>query len=188
MVLRSLLPVVALVLLLGPPVRAQEAPPPSTDALRDSIATVLESTNTPGAGVVLFSADSIRWEGYFGLADRAADRPVTAETVFRAGSVSKSFVSAAALRLVETGTLDLLGLALEDPIQRLGTPTVYSVGYAALTLAYGLTTLGGLWSLVRTRTTAYGPTWTYHLFVVGAELLVLVYFAAHGLIGHRFWT
>ena len=90
--------------------------------------------------------------------------------------------------LTLTGAFALLGLALEDPIQRLGTPTVYSVGYAALTLAYGLTTLGALWSLVRTRTVAYGPTWTYHLFVVGADLVVLVYLAAHGLIGHRFWT
>ncbi len=86
------------------------------------------------------------------------------------------------------GAFALLALALGDPIQHLGTPTVYSVGYAALTLAYGLTTLGGLWALVRTRTTAYGPTWTYHLFVVGAQLTILIYCAAHGLIGHRFWT
>lgn len=86
------------------------------------------------------------------------------------------------------GAFALLGLALADPIPRLGTPTVYSVGYAALTLAYGLATLAGLWALVQARTAAYGPTWTYHLFVVGAELVVLVYLAAHGLVGHRFWT
>jgi hypothetical protein len=86
------------------------------------------------------------------------------------------------------GAFTLLGLALGDPIPRLGTPTVYSVGYAGLTLAYALTTLAGLWALVRTRTVAYGPTWTYHLFVVGADLVVLLYLAAHGLIGHRFWT
>ena len=86
------------------------------------------------------------------------------------------------------GAFTLLGLALGDPIPRLGTPTVYSVGYAGLTLAYALTTLAGLWALVRTRTVAYGPTWTYHLFVVGADLVVFLYLAAHGLIGHRFWT
>jgi CubicO group peptidase (beta-lactamase class C family) len=107
MVPRSLLPVVALALLLGPPVRAQDASPPSPGALRDSIAAVLDRTDTPGAGVVLFSADSLRWEGYVGLADRATDRPVTDETVFRAGSVSKSVVSATALQLAETDTLDL---------------------------------------------------------------------------------
>ncbi len=82
----------------------------------------------------------------------------------------------------------LLALALEDLISLLGTPTGYSVGYAGLTLAYGVTVLAGLWALVRSRTRAYWGTWTHHPFVVAAELVVLVYFAAHGLIGHRFWT
>jgi hypothetical protein len=82
----------------------------------------------------------------------------------------------------------LLGLAVEDPIRRLGTPTVYSVGYAGLTLAYGLTVLAGLWALVRSRGRAHWSTWTYHLLVIGAELVVLVYLTAHGLIGYRFWT
>lgn len=86
------------------------------------------------------------------------------------------------------GAFVSLGMALGDPITRLGTPTVYSIGYAVLTLAYGAATLAGLWALVRSRTRAHGGTWTYHLFVVGAELVVLVYFVAHGLIGHRFWT
>lgn len=86
------------------------------------------------------------------------------------------------------GAFLLLALALGDPITHLGTPTVYSVGYMALTLAYGVTVLAGLWALVRSRTRAHRATWTYHLFVVGAQLVVLVYFAAHGLIGHRFWT
>ncbi len=90
--------------------------------------------------------------------------------------------------LLLIGAFVLLALALGDPIARLGTPTVYSVGYAGLTLAYGVTVLAGLWALVRSRERAYWGTWTYHLFVVGAELVVLVYFAAHGLIGHRFWT
>lgn len=107
MAARSILVIVALFLLLSIPTRAQDSAPPSPDALRDSIEAVLDSTGTPGAGVVLFSADSIRWEGYFGRADRAADRPVTEETVFRAGSVSKSVVSTAALLLVEAGQLDL---------------------------------------------------------------------------------
>jgi len=86
------------------------------------------------------------------------------------------------------GAFALLGMALGDPIPRLGTPTVYSIGYAVLTLAYGGATLAGLWALVRSRTRAHWGTWTYHLFVVGAELIVLVYLGAHGLIGHRFWT
>ncbi|NBB73468.1 MAG: serine hydrolase, partial [Bacteroidetes bacterium] len=104
--LMSLL-VSTLMSLLAPPAPAQDAAPRSHDALRDSIEAVLDRTGAPGAGVVLFSADSIRWEGYVGLADRAADRPVTAETVFRAGSISKSLVATAVLLLVEAGRLDL---------------------------------------------------------------------------------
>lgn len=93
--------------LLAAPAPAQDTASRSHDALRDSIEAVLDRTGAPGAGVVLFAADSIRWEGYVGLADRAADRPVTAETVFRAGSISKSLVATAVLMLVEAGRLDL---------------------------------------------------------------------------------
>lgn len=53
--------------------------------------------------------------------------------------------------------------------------------------------LAGLWALVRSRTRAHWGTWTYPLFVgaervVRAERVALVYFGAHGLLGHRFWT
>lgn len=107
MTARATLILFLLALLLSSPAHAQSGAPSSTDALRDSVEAVLDSTGAPGAGVVLFSADSIRWEGYVGLADRAADQPVTEKTVFRAGSVSKSVVSTAALLLVEAGQLDL---------------------------------------------------------------------------------
>lgn len=86
---------------------AQDAPSPPFDALRDSIDAILTRTGTPGAGVVLFASDSIRWEGYVGRADRVSDRPVTRETVFRAGSISKSIVATAVLLLVEEGRLNL---------------------------------------------------------------------------------
>jgi len=104
----------ALVLLLDRPARAQGPAPRSHDALRDSMDAVLDRTGAPGVGVVLFSADSIRWEGYVGVADRAADRPVTAQTVFRAGSISKSMVATAVLLLVEEGRLNLY-----DPVREL---------------------------------------------------------------------
>ena len=98
-------------LLVACPVEAQdkeqEKGPASPDALRDSIESEIDGAGVPGAGVVLFSADSIRWEGYFGLADRVSERPVTDKTVFRAGSISKSVVSTASLLMVEEGRLDL---------------------------------------------------------------------------------
>jgi Beta-lactamase class C and other penicillin binding proteins len=103
-----LLPLLLLFSLLGIcPVEAQDTGPASPGALRDSIEAAVGSASTPGAGVVLFSADSIQWEGYFGLADHDSGQPVTDETVFRAGSISKSFVSTAALLMAEEKRLDL---------------------------------------------------------------------------------
>jgi CubicO group peptidase (beta-lactamase class C family) len=46
-----------------------------------------------------------------GLADAAAGRPVDADTVFRIGSISKTFTGIATLQLVEEGLL-----ALDDPV------------------------------------------------------------------------
>src|SRR5207249_7289401 len=47
------------------------------------------------------------WAGGVGLADVAARHPVTAETHFRVGSISKSFVALALLQLVERGAISL---------------------------------------------------------------------------------
>jgi CubicO group peptidase (beta-lactamase class C family) len=47
----------------------------------------------------------------YGLADRATDRPNTADTVFAIGSVSKSFMAAAVLDLVDAGRLSVTSRA-----------------------------------------------------------------------------
>lgn len=47
------------------------------------------------------------FEHAYGLADRADKRPVTAETRFQVGSVSKWFTTLAALKLADRGRLDL---------------------------------------------------------------------------------
>jgi hypothetical protein len=86
------------------------------------------------------------------------------------------------------GAFAMLAGGLGDPIRRLGTLSVYSAGYAALSLGYGAATLAGLWALVRSRGQAHGGTWAFHACVVAAQCLVLGYLAVHGLIGHRFWT
>ena len=48
-----------------------------------------------------------------GLADREAGRPMREDAVFRLASVSKPIVTAAAMRLIEQGTL-----ALDDPVTK----------------------------------------------------------------------
>jgi CubicO group peptidase (beta-lactamase class C family) len=84
-----------------------EEPPANLDELRQSIHQVLDATNTPGVGIALVTRDSVIWAGGVGTADVAAGKPVTAGTLFRIGSASKSFVSLSILWLQESGLLNL---------------------------------------------------------------------------------
>ncbi len=61
----------------------------------------------PGVAVALVSEAGVIWTGGFGESDVAEATPVTARTLFRANSVSKSFVALAVLRLVAEGRLSL---------------------------------------------------------------------------------
>lgn len=88
--------------------------PPVTDAVPSSLeefqATalrVLSETDVPGAGIALVRADGVEWEGGVGLADRDRKVPVTADTHFRVGSISKTFVAIALAQLYEDGAIDL---------------------------------------------------------------------------------
>jgi len=81
--------------------------PTNFDELRQSIQEVLDHTNTPGAGIALITRGSAIWVGGVGIADVAAGRLATGETLFRFGSISKSFVSLSVLWLQERGLLDL---------------------------------------------------------------------------------
>jgi len=75
--------------------------------LQKAIESVLKETKTPGAAIVIVSRDKTEWLAGLGKADVAADRPVTADTLFRLGSISKGFVALAALQLSEAGKLKL---------------------------------------------------------------------------------
>src|ERR1043166_5234040 len=78
-----------------------EAPPRDIDELRAKVARVLLREHVPGAGIALVDGDRILWSGGVGLADVANRRPVTADTLFRVGSISKSFLGLALIKLAE---------------------------------------------------------------------------------------
>lgn len=83
-------------------------PTPATlDEFKAAAARVLDETGVPGAGLALVGVNGTEWAGGIGWADRDARVPVTADTHFRAGSISKSFVALALVQLYEDGTLDL---------------------------------------------------------------------------------
>ena len=68
---------------------------------------VLNETGVPGAGIALVRQSGVEWAGGIGLADRDRGTPVTSDTHFRAGSISKTFIAMALVQLYETTDLDL---------------------------------------------------------------------------------
>lgn len=83
-------------------------------SIRDSVSTILKNHNVPGVGVALVHKDSIIWTGGFGFADIDKKKPVTGKTVFRVGSITKTFVALGLLKLVERGELNL-----DDELRRI---------------------------------------------------------------------
>ena len=69
--------------------------------------------STPGVAVLVARDGKIVFQGGFGLADVAKKTPITTETKFRIGSISKQVTAAAILRLAEQGKL-----ALGDPLEK----------------------------------------------------------------------
>jgi CubicO group peptidase (beta-lactamase class C family) len=73
----------------------------------------LTKDQLPGLAVLVSRDGKIAYQGGFGFADLEAKVPVTPETKFRIGSVSKQFTSASILRLAEDGKL-----ALDDKLEK----------------------------------------------------------------------
>ena len=77
------------------------------EELDAEIQAFVEDAASPGAAVaVVENGEIVLLKGY-GLADLDNVRPMTADTVLRAGSLSKNITSLAVLRLVAEGRLDL---------------------------------------------------------------------------------
>lgn len=91
----------------GTSVVTPQAAPDSIEALRTRIAAVLERERVPGVGIALVGREGIRWVGGVGVADLETGAPVTAHTVFRVASITKSIVGLGVARLVGQGRLSL---------------------------------------------------------------------------------
>jgi CubicO group peptidase (beta-lactamase class C family) len=61
----------------------------------------------PGVSIAVINQGRIEWARGFGVKDTTTNQPVTSETLFQAGSISKPVSAAAALHLVQEGKLDL---------------------------------------------------------------------------------
>jgi CubicO group peptidase (beta-lactamase class C family) len=81
--------------------------PKTVEELKKAMKDVLDKEHVPGAGVALIANGEVLWCGGIGKADLAANRDVTCDTEFRVGSISKTFVALALLKLQEEGKINL---------------------------------------------------------------------------------
>ncbi len=106
----SLLAVVSMLLNpdSGAAQQKKDQPHPKTlQELQQAIKDVLDKEHVPGAGVALVVNGEVLWCGGIGEADIAAKRAVSCDTEFRVGSISKTFVALALLKLQEEGKINL---------------------------------------------------------------------------------
>jgi CubicO group peptidase (beta-lactamase class C family) len=108
-------PLVALVAVLLASGSARAAEPTvagETGRRLDEYLSRLSKLGYSGGAVVVRGPETVLMKGY-GMADRAAGVPVTTESVFNLGSITKSFTAAAILKLEMQGRL-----AVGDPIAK----------------------------------------------------------------------
>jgi len=80
---------------------------PDETALRVEIAHALRRWPSAGLAVAVVRDGSLEWFHGHGVADVAAGTPVTEDTVFRLGSIAKTFTAIAVMQLWERGLVDL---------------------------------------------------------------------------------
>jgi CubicO group peptidase (beta-lactamase class C family) len=81
--------------------------PGNIDELKSAVSAILKKYKVSGVGIALVTKDAVVWAGGVGKADLATNRDVTADTMFRVGSITKGFVALSALQLAERGKLRL---------------------------------------------------------------------------------
>ena len=103
-------------------VRAQQSADPSpailpTKAaiakLEADIPSLLQQSDVPGLSIALIRNGKLVWSGAFGVSNADTRKPVDANTVFEAASLSKPVFAYAVLKLVDQGKL-----ALDSPLNR----------------------------------------------------------------------
>ncbi|HEX8644545.1 MAG TPA: serine hydrolase domain-containing protein [Allosphingosinicella sp.] len=95
------------------PVPAAAPRPADLRARADAILEAAYPADGPGAAVIVTRGGRIVYAAGRGLADLEARRPITPQTVFRLGSITKQFTAAVILQLVAEGRI-----SLDDPVTR----------------------------------------------------------------------
>jgi D-alanyl-D-alanine carboxypeptidase len=109
----------------------------TTDSADRFVAAEMARKHVPGVAIAVVRAGKvIKAQGY-GIADVEHDVPVTAQTVFKIGSVSKQFLASGIMLLAQDGRL-----AVDDPVAKHvpGTPETWN----GITLRHFLTHTSGV--------------------------------------------
>lgn len=101
--------------------KVKAAEPKTLEELDKALAKIVVDEKVPGMGVAVIEGGAVVFTKGYGFADVAAKTPVTDETRFRAGSISKVFIGLSAMALAEEGKLSLdtpfADLAPEIPVE-----------------------------------------------------------------------
>jgi len=77
------------------------------DEFRASVPKLMKEGKIPGCAIALVDKEGILWAEGFGTTDFKREIPVTPDTLFNIGSISKAFTATAVLSAVQDGLLDL---------------------------------------------------------------------------------
>ena len=86
---------------------------PLLTPLQQRIETLRREHDIPGASIAVIKNGRIAWARGFGLADLASGRPVTADTLFQAQSITKTLTALATVKLLAAEEI-----ALDEPVNR----------------------------------------------------------------------
>jgi cyclic peptide transporter len=86
--------------------KAIQGSPNYSEDMENIVKKALDKSGTPGASVAIVSKDGIVIESY-GYADKESNSPVTKDTLFELGSMSKAFTGLGILYLEQEGQIDL---------------------------------------------------------------------------------
>ena len=107
------------------------------DALEAALRRELVTAGAPGAAVAIVQGDRVAWARGVGVANVETGAPVTPDTLFQIGSITKTFTAAALLSAAVQGKV-----ALDQPVSRYVPGLAACVGQP--TLAELLSHAGGL--------------------------------------------
>ncbi len=79
---------------------------PEFKAVAEALVAAMQATGVPGAALGMLAGDREE-HATFGLASLSSMRPVTSETLFQVGSLTKTYTGTTIWRLIDEGALDL---------------------------------------------------------------------------------